>query len=226
MATHSSILAWRIPWTERSLEGYSPWDRKEWDATEHALMHTYRYTIVSMILKFHGKASKKKCYKSVLQGNSLTVQWLGLRASTAGGTGSIPGWEGDKITQAAQCSRKIKKKKKNHKERVKKALWGMITLKKSSQTWVSTVERQPQMYYHFCSKVHEQSYHIVNNLLSAHWKRVVLPQMREGFVDFGMVDEGCIPFTQGRTGGSEKIRDLPAWVHMCSRQGLADTRGI
>ena len=29
-ATHSSILAWRIPWTEqRSLEGYSPWGRKK-----------------------------------------------------------------------------------------------------------------------------------------------------------------------------------------------------
>ena len=27
MATHSSILAWRIPWTE-SLEGYSPWDHR------------------------------------------------------------------------------------------------------------------------------------------------------------------------------------------------------
>ena len=27
-ATHSSILAWRIPWTERSLAGLSPWDRK------------------------------------------------------------------------------------------------------------------------------------------------------------------------------------------------------
>ena len=26
MATHSSILAWRIPWTEA---GYSPWGRKE-----------------------------------------------------------------------------------------------------------------------------------------------------------------------------------------------------
>ena len=27
MATHSSILAWRIPWTrgQRSLAGYSPW---------------------------------------------------------------------------------------------------------------------------------------------------------------------------------------------------------
>ena len=28
MATHSRILAWRIPWTERNLVGYSPWDRK------------------------------------------------------------------------------------------------------------------------------------------------------------------------------------------------------
>ena len=28
MATHSSILAWKIPWTE-SLAGYSAWGRKE-----------------------------------------------------------------------------------------------------------------------------------------------------------------------------------------------------
>ena len=28
MATHSRILAWRIPWTERNLVGYSPWDCK------------------------------------------------------------------------------------------------------------------------------------------------------------------------------------------------------
>ena len=33
MATHSSILAWRIPWTE-SLADYSPWGRKELDTTE------------------------------------------------------------------------------------------------------------------------------------------------------------------------------------------------
>ena len=33
MATHSRILAWRIPWT-RSLAGYSPWGRQESDATE------------------------------------------------------------------------------------------------------------------------------------------------------------------------------------------------
>ena len=38
MATHSSILAWRIPWTEepgesrgqRSLESYSLWGKKSW----------------------------------------------------------------------------------------------------------------------------------------------------------------------------------------------------
>ena len=33
MATHSSILAWRIPWTGE-LEDYSPWGHKESDTTE------------------------------------------------------------------------------------------------------------------------------------------------------------------------------------------------
>ena len=33
MATHSSILAWRIPWTE-NLAGYSPKGHKESDMTE------------------------------------------------------------------------------------------------------------------------------------------------------------------------------------------------
>ena len=34
VTTHSSILAWRIPWTERSLAGYSAQGRKELDMTE------------------------------------------------------------------------------------------------------------------------------------------------------------------------------------------------
>ena len=33
MTIHSSVLAWRIPWTEES-GGYSPWGRWESDATE------------------------------------------------------------------------------------------------------------------------------------------------------------------------------------------------
>ena len=34
MATHSSILAWRIPWTEKPGGLFSPWGRKESDMTE------------------------------------------------------------------------------------------------------------------------------------------------------------------------------------------------
>ena len=35
MATHSGILAWRIPWTEEP-GGYSPWGHKESDITEQS----------------------------------------------------------------------------------------------------------------------------------------------------------------------------------------------
>ena len=38
MATHSSILAWKIPWAEES-GGYSPWSRTESDRIEYAHMH-------------------------------------------------------------------------------------------------------------------------------------------------------------------------------------------
>ena len=39
MATHSSILALRIPWTEESV-GYSPWGHKESDTTKRLSTHT------------------------------------------------------------------------------------------------------------------------------------------------------------------------------------------
>ena len=42
MATHSSILAWRIPWTGEP-GGYSPWDHKESDTTERLTIQ-YRTT--------------------------------------------------------------------------------------------------------------------------------------------------------------------------------------
>ena len=46
MATHSSILVWRIPWTEEP-GGYSPRSRKESDTTErlHFHFHFYLYII-------------------------------------------------------------------------------------------------------------------------------------------------------------------------------------
>ena len=41
-------------------------------------------------------------------GNYLEVQWFGRHASTAGGTGSIPGW-GTKIPHAAQRGQNVLK---------------------------------------------------------------------------------------------------------------------
>ena len=38
MATHSSILAWEIPWTEEP-SWYSPWGYKQSDMTEHLSFH-------------------------------------------------------------------------------------------------------------------------------------------------------------------------------------------
>ena len=43
------------------------------------------------------------------RGNSLVVQWLGFRASTTDGVGSIPN-QGSKILQAMQCSQKKRKR--------------------------------------------------------------------------------------------------------------------
>ena len=34
MATHSSILAWKIPWTEDPGRPQCPWGHREWDMTE------------------------------------------------------------------------------------------------------------------------------------------------------------------------------------------------
>ena len=40
MATHPSVLAWKISWRE-SLEGYSPWGHKESDMTEQLCTHIH-----------------------------------------------------------------------------------------------------------------------------------------------------------------------------------------
>ena len=43
MATHSSVIAWRVPWTGEPGD-YSPWGRREFDTTVaalHACMHDF-----------------------------------------------------------------------------------------------------------------------------------------------------------------------------------------
>jgi len=43
MATHSSILTWKIPWAEEQT-GCSPWGHKESDTTEQLSTHTHTHT--------------------------------------------------------------------------------------------------------------------------------------------------------------------------------------
>ena len=56
MATHSSILSWRIPWMEKP-EGYSPWGRKDSDMTEGLnprLLHLLPWQADSLPLRHLG----------------------------------------------------------------------------------------------------------------------------------------------------------------------------
>ena len=55
MATHSSILAWRIPW---SLEGCCPWGRKEFDIAEQLTLSLY--LIIWQDVGFPGGAAGKE----------------------------------------------------------------------------------------------------------------------------------------------------------------------
>ena len=53
MATHSSILAWRIPWTEEP-GGLRPWGHKESDTTEPRTQHSQSsfHTLILILLNF------------------------------------------------------------------------------------------------------------------------------------------------------------------------------
>ena len=51
MATHSSILAWRIPWTEETSGLYSPWDCKQSDRTKQLTLSQIYFTIMSLSME-------------------------------------------------------------------------------------------------------------------------------------------------------------------------------
>ena len=50
MATHSSILAWRIPW-QRSLAGCTPWGHKESDTTEQLTLSNTPWSLMAEYTK-------------------------------------------------------------------------------------------------------------------------------------------------------------------------------
>ena len=51
MATHSSTLAWKIPWMEELGAGYCPWGGKELDTTERLHFH-FSFTIHLTFIRY------------------------------------------------------------------------------------------------------------------------------------------------------------------------------
>ena len=59
MATHSSTLAWKIPWTGEPCKSYSPWGRKESDMAEQ--LH-----FTSVIKQQNNSSCSKVCFSLTL----------------------------------------------------------------------------------------------------------------------------------------------------------------
>ena len=62
METHSSILAWKIPWIEEPV-GYSPWDRNKWLS-----MHTHFSLCICFSLRWHVASFEASVCRSVKWG--------------------------------------------------------------------------------------------------------------------------------------------------------------
>ena len=57
MATHSSILTWRVPWTEEPSGLHSPWGHRESDTSEQLILSLCRYPGHAPLLRMsHGLA--------------------------------------------------------------------------------------------------------------------------------------------------------------------------
>ena len=69
MATHSSVLAWEIPWTEERV-GYSPWGRKESD-----IMDSLSTSPHPMLLAWWTQADGPDCTERLAKGG-LNMTWM------------------------------------------------------------------------------------------------------------------------------------------------------
>ena len=75
MATHSSILAWEIPWTEDA-GGYNVWGRKESDVTEQLSTAS---CLMKLLTDIHGRLSSGASVwlmQSVHPGWSVSADFL------------------------------------------------------------------------------------------------------------------------------------------------------
>ena len=76
MATHSNVLAWRIPWAEEP-GGCSPWGRKESDMTERLHFHFS----LSCIGEGNGNPLQNSCLENPRDGGAWWAAIYGVTQS-------------------------------------------------------------------------------------------------------------------------------------------------
>ena len=84
MTTHSSILAWRIPWAEKPV-GYSPWGHKELDTTERLKGFLGGSAGKESACSAGDLGSVPRLGRSPGEGNGCPLQYPGLEKSMDGG---------------------------------------------------------------------------------------------------------------------------------------------
>ena len=78
MATHSRILAWRIPWTEEPA-GPSPWGHKELDTTEQlSLSLTASSPLLFLFLNFWWNSHLWKSIDNGIHVTNFLASWVCL----------------------------------------------------------------------------------------------------------------------------------------------------
>ena len=97
MTTHSTILAWRIPWTEEPGELQSMGPQRI----------RYNLAINTWLLVVSHKTTAQLSKSGDFMGTSLVVQQLKLHDFNASDMGLIPGW-GTKISHAVRHGPKKK----------------------------------------------------------------------------------------------------------------------
>ena len=107
MATHSSILAWRIPCTREAWWVTACGVTKSEDMTKGPTLSLSLFIVGEELSNQEWYPEKKR--ERELE-TSMKVQWLRLHVVNAGSEGSTPGWW-TKIPHFMWCDQKVKKKK-------------------------------------------------------------------------------------------------------------------
>ena len=73
MATHSSFLAWKIPWTEEP-GGLQPWRHKESDTTEHTCLRIEKSPVRASGEGLTPPGEMQQCLPGVWSGSGIDLK--------------------------------------------------------------------------------------------------------------------------------------------------------